>query len=250
MNLDLRPGHHAIRSSWRSSSRCSRPTGRTPATTPRPTSPRRRSGPASPVRGASSCRSRSARSSGSSSCSRCRPTCPTCRRCSRPPLDDSTLPTASQYYFGGGVAVIAILQLQPRTEIGDLLAAGIAIAMAFCGLSSVASAGRMLYRVQPRRRPARLRLAQEGLASLPDAGQLADGDRRRWPGCSRSRRSSSAAARPSSSSRPSARSSCTPRTGSASTSVRRPRTGSRSGSGAWAAGPSRSPGSRSPGSSS
>ena len=30
-------------------------------------------------------------------------------------------------------------------QIGDILAAGIAIAMAFCGLSSVASAGRMLY---------------------------------------------------------------------------------------------------------
>ena len=29
-------------------------------------------------------------------------------------LDDTTLPTASQYYFGGGVAVIEILQLQPR----------------------------------------------------------------------------------------------------------------------------------------
>ena len=52
-------------------------------------------------------------------------------------------------------------------------------------------------------------------------------------------------ARPSSSSPPSARSSCTPRTGSASTSARRPRSGSRSGSGASAAGPSRSPGWRS-----
>jgi amino acid transporter len=51
---------------------------------------------------------------------------------------------ASQYYFGGGVAVIAILQYN-LGQIGDLLAAGIAIAMAFCGLSSVASAGRMLF---------------------------------------------------------------------------------------------------------
>ena len=59
-------------------------------------------------------------------------------------LDDTTLPTASQYYFGGGVAVIAILQYN-LGQIGDLLAAGIAIAMAFCGLSSVASAGRMLF---------------------------------------------------------------------------------------------------------
>lgn len=59
-------------------------------------------------------------------------------------LDDTTLPTSSQYYFGGGVAVIAILQYN-LGQIGDLLAAGIAIAMAFCGLSSVASAGRMLF---------------------------------------------------------------------------------------------------------
>jgi amino acid transporter len=52
--------------------------------------------------------------------------------------------TASQYYFGGGVAVIEILKYN-LGQIGDVLAAGIAIAMAFCGLSSVASAGRMLY---------------------------------------------------------------------------------------------------------
>jgi amino acid transporter len=59
-------------------------------------------------------------------------------------LDDSTLPTASQYYFGGGVAVISILEYN-LGQMGDLLSAGIAIAMAFCGLSSVASAGRMLF---------------------------------------------------------------------------------------------------------
>jgi len=59
-------------------------------------------------------------------------------------LDDTTLPTASQYYFGGGVAVIAILEYN-LGQMGDLLSAGIAIAMAFCGLSSVASAGRMLF---------------------------------------------------------------------------------------------------------
>ena len=57
-------------------------------------------------------------------------------------LDDSA--TYSQYYFGGGVAVIDILKYN-LGSIGDLLSAGIAIAMAFCGLSSVASAGRMLY---------------------------------------------------------------------------------------------------------
>jgi amino acid transporter len=61
-----------------------------------------------------------------------------------PVLDDSTMGAASQYYFGGGVAVIAILQYN-LGQLGDLLSAGIAIAMAFCGLSSVASAGRMLY---------------------------------------------------------------------------------------------------------
>jgi amino acid transporter len=56
------------------------------------------------------------------------------------PLQDG----ASQYYFGTGVAVISILEYN-LGELGDLLAAGIAIAMAFCGLSSVASAGRMLF---------------------------------------------------------------------------------------------------------
>jgi amino acid transporter len=50
----------------------------------------------------------------------------------------------SQYYFGGGVAVIDILNYN-LGQIGDVLSAGIAIAMAFCGLSSLASAGRMLF---------------------------------------------------------------------------------------------------------
>jgi amino acid transporter len=59
-------------------------------------------------------------------------------------VDDSTLPASSQYYFGGGVAVIEILKYN-LGQLGDILSAGIAIAMAFCGLSSVASAGRMLY---------------------------------------------------------------------------------------------------------
>jgi amino acid transporter len=53
-------------------------------------------------------------------------------------------PGASQYYFGDGVAVIEILKYN-LGQLGDVLSAGIAIAMAFCGLSSVASAGRMLY---------------------------------------------------------------------------------------------------------
>jgi amino acid transporter len=60
-------------------------------------------------------------------------------------LDDATLPTASQYYFGGGVAVISILVYNLGDFLGNLLSAGIAIAMAFCGLSSVAAAGRMLF---------------------------------------------------------------------------------------------------------
>jgi len=58
-------------------------------------------------------------------------------------LDDAS--TYSQYYFGGGVAVINILVYNLGEFLGDLIAAGIAIAMAFCGLSSVAAAGRMLY---------------------------------------------------------------------------------------------------------
>jgi amino acid transporter len=59
-------------------------------------------------------------------------------------LNDTTLPTSSQYYFGNGVAVIAILEYN-LGQIGDILAAGIAIAMWFCGLSSIAAAGRMLF---------------------------------------------------------------------------------------------------------
>ena len=58
-------------------------------------------------------------------------------------LEDAT--TYSQYYFGGGVAVITILVYNLGEFVGNLLSAGIAIAMAFCGLSSVAAAGRMLY---------------------------------------------------------------------------------------------------------
>src|SRR6185295_7783337 len=51
---------------------------------------------------------------------------------------------ASQYYFGGGYAVYDILN-HALGQIGQLLAAGIAVAMWFCGLSSIASAGRMLF---------------------------------------------------------------------------------------------------------
>ena len=57
-------------------------------------------------------------------------------------LDDPA--TYSQYYFGGGVAVIEILKYN-LGQLGDVLSAGIEITMAFCGLSSVASAGRMLF---------------------------------------------------------------------------------------------------------
>jgi amino acid transporter len=56
----------------------------------------------------------------------------------------SDLSSASQYYFGGGVAVISILNYN-LGQLGDVLAAGIAIAMWFCGLASVGAAGRMLF---------------------------------------------------------------------------------------------------------
>jgi len=59
-------------------------------------------------------------------------------------FDGADAATYSQYYFGGGVAVISILAYN-LGQLGDILSAGIAIAMAFCGLSSVAAAGRMLY---------------------------------------------------------------------------------------------------------
>ncbi|HEX8026377.1 MAG TPA: amino acid permease [Candidatus Limnocylindrales bacterium] len=58
-------------------------------------------------------------------------------------LDDAS--TYSQYYFGGGVAVISILVYNLGDFLGNFISAGIAIAMAFCGLSSVAAAGRMLF---------------------------------------------------------------------------------------------------------
>src|SRR5437870_6218368 len=53
-------------------------------------------------------------------------------------LDATTTPSSSQYYFGGGVAVISILHYNLDqiailgVGLGDLLAAGIAIAMWFC----------------------------------------------------------------------------------------------------------------------
>jgi amino acid transporter len=59
-------------------------------------------------------------------------------------LETPLQPGVSQYYFGDGVAVIEILKYN-LGQMGDLLSAAIAIAMAFCGLSSVASAGRMLF---------------------------------------------------------------------------------------------------------
>ena len=70
-------------------------------------------------------------------------------------------------------------RLQPRLDLGGILAAGIAIAMAFCGLSSVASAGRMLFAFSRDDGLPGLGLAEEGLAPLPDAGQRLDRDRRR-----------------------------------------------------------------------
>jgi amino acid transporter len=53
-------------------------------------------------------------------------------------------PNISTYYFGQGYAVFDTLRYNLDT-VGHLLGAGIAIAMSFCALSSVASAGRMLF---------------------------------------------------------------------------------------------------------
>ena len=98
-------------------------------------------------------------------------------------LDVPPQATASQYYFGGGVAVISILEYNlDACHLGSgwaLLAAGIAIAMAFCGLSSVASAGRMLFAFSRDDGIPGSRLAEEGVAPLPHPGQCADRDRRR-----------------------------------------------------------------------
>jgi amino acid transporter len=62
------------------------------------------------------------------------------------PADFATADPAqySTYYFGQGYAVYDTLKYNLDT-IGQLLGAGIAIAMSFCALSSVASAGRMLF---------------------------------------------------------------------------------------------------------
>jgi len=67
------------------------------------------------------------------------------------PAELTDAATYSQYYFGGGYAVISILEYNLNSIIilnwplGDILGAAIAIAMAFCGLSSVAAASRMLF---------------------------------------------------------------------------------------------------------
>ena len=53
-------------------------------------------------------------------------------------------PNISTYYFGQGYAVYETLRYNLDT-VGHLLGAGIAVAMSFCALSSVASAGRMLF---------------------------------------------------------------------------------------------------------
>jgi len=58
-------------------------------------------------------------------------------------LDDAEL--YSQYYFGNNAAVNYILTENLGAGLGGIFGGGIAIAMAFAGLSSVASAGRMLF---------------------------------------------------------------------------------------------------------
>ncbi|HEY8868785.1 MAG TPA: amino acid permease [Candidatus Limnocylindrales bacterium] len=61
-----------------------------------------------------------------------------------PDLTKADPATYSTVYFGGGYAVYETLRYNLAT-LGELLGAGIAIAMSFCTLSSVASAGRMLF---------------------------------------------------------------------------------------------------------
>ena len=58
-------------------------------------------------------------------------------------LDDAE--QYSQYYFGNNAAVNYILTENLGAGLGGLFGGAIAIAMSFCGLSSVASAGRMLF---------------------------------------------------------------------------------------------------------
>ena len=60
-----------------------------------------------------------------------------------PVLEDAAV--YSQYYFGDGAAVLYTLTENLGAGLGGVLGGAIAIAMAFCGLSSVASAGRMLF---------------------------------------------------------------------------------------------------------
>jgi len=60
-----------------------------------------------------------------------------------PVLEDAAI--YSQYYFGDGAAVLYTLTENLGAGLGGVLGGAIAIAMAFCGLSSVASAGRMLF---------------------------------------------------------------------------------------------------------
>ncbi|MET1231312.1 MAG: amino acid permease [Candidatus Limnocylindrales bacterium] len=59
-------------------------------------------------------------------------------------LADADSATYSTYYFGQGYAVYDTLKYN-LDMVGALLGAGIAIAMSFCTLSSIASAGRMLF---------------------------------------------------------------------------------------------------------
>ena len=95
--------------------------------------------------------------------------------------------------------MIAILQYNLNSIVlvgvgaGDLLAAGIAIAMSFCGLASVAAAGRMLFAFARDDGVPGVGLAEEGVAPLPDAGERPDRDRRRRLGVHRRWRGSSAA---------------------------------------------------------
>ena len=123
------------------------------ATTPRPTWPRRPSAPASRARGACSCRSPSRRSSATSSCVALTTHLPnlstlfpaTLGRRSRRAPASTTSATASP-----SSASSSTTSARAHPARCDLLPAGIAIAMAFCGLSSVAVGRPDALRVQPR----------------------------------------------------------------------------------------------------
>ena len=108
--------------------------------------------------------------------------------CSRRPVEAPPQATASQYYFGGGVAVIAILEYNLGSSIlgGRARRRGSRSRCAFCGLASVAAAGRMLFAFSRDDGIPGSGWLKRVSPPLPHAGECADRDRRSSPGCSRS----------------------------------------------------------------